>query len=430
MNVISDMASRQRAHPLESLEAVVAPRLVRRDHSALQRLDGRAPELSVVVPTRNEAEGIGLLLDALGSALAGIDAEVVFVDDSSDETPAAIEAQARKSTLPIRVHHRAEEARTGGLGGAVQLGFAEAQGRFVAVMDADLQHPPAVLPHMLLAATDEDADLVVGSRFGRGGSSGEFGLVRRALSRGSSTLAKLLFPGRLRRVTDPMSGFFLVRRERLAPEALRPHGFKILLEVLVRSAPLRVGEVPYTFGDRVAGESKASLREGVRYLRHLFRLRLAVTNTRPLKFGLVGISGLAVNMLLLAVLTSGAGLLYLASALLATEASIVWNFALSECWVFRRKGDRDGWLRRFVSFAVTNNTAFALSGPLLWLLVQVIGLQYLLANLVSICALMVARFLVADRLIWRPSPQPSPRAKVAWRHVARRVQALATAALG
>jgi dolichol-phosphate mannosyltransferase len=297
-------------------------------------------------------------------------------------------------------------------------------------MDADLQHPPAVLPRMLVAVRNEDADLVVGSRFGRGGSTGDFGLVRRALSRGSSTVAKLLFPRRLRRVTDPMSGFFLVRRERLAPEALRPHGFKILLEVLVRSAPLRVGAVPYTFGDRVAGESKASLREGVRYLSHLFRLRLAVTSTRPLKFGLVGISGLAVNMLLLAVLTSGAGLFYLASALLATEASIVWNFALSDRWVFSSKRGRDGWLRRFVSFAVTNNTAFALSGPLLWLLVQVIGLQYLRANLVSICALMVARFLIADRLIWRASPQPSPRAKGAWRHVARRVQALATAAIG
>jgi putative flippase GtrA len=137
-----------------------------------------------------------------------------------------------------------------------------------------------------------------------------------------------------------------------------------------------------------------------------------------------------VNMLLLAVLASGAGLFYLASALLATEASIVWNFALSDRWVFSSKRGRDGWLRRFVSFAVTNNAAFALSGPLLWLLVQVIGLQYLRANLVSICALMVARFLIADRLIWRASPQPSPRAKGAWRHVAQRVQALATAAIG
>jgi hypothetical protein len=100
--------------------------------------------------------------------------------------------------------------------------------------------------------------------------------VRRAVSRGSSTLARVIFPGRLRHVTDPMSGYFLVRRERLAVSDLRPYGFKILLEVLVRSGPLRVAEVPYTFGERVAGTSKASLREGCNYLVHLLGLRLGL----------------------------------------------------------------------------------------------------------------------------------------------------------
>jgi dolichol-phosphate mannosyltransferase len=227
------------------------------------------------------------------------------------------------------------------------------------------------------------------------------------LSRGSSTLAKLLFPSQLRRVTDPMSGFFLVRRERLVAHTLHADGFKILLEVLARCAPLRVAEVPYTFGDRVAGDSKASLREGFRYLRHLLRLRLAITNMRPIKFGLVGISGLAVNMLLLVLLTSTAGVFYLVSAFLATEASIVWNFALSDRWVFGNRSGPEGRARRLVSFAVTNNIAFAASGPLLWLLVRGIGLHYVLANLVSIATLMVARFLIADRLIWRPSEQRS-----------------------
>jgi dolichol-phosphate mannosyltransferase len=428
-----DTTSRRRALELaeENLQLVAERDLLESEDSRPSDFEVAEHELSVVIPTRNEAEGIGLLLDALRPVLASVDAEVVFVDDSGDETPAAIEAHARASTLPIRVHHRVREARTGGLGGAVQLGFAEARGRFVVVMDADLQHPPAVLPLMLVAAEREGADLVVGSRFADSGGIGDFGAVRRALSRASSTLAKVLFPRRLRRVTDPMSGFFLVRRERLALKALRPHGFKILLEVLVRSAPLRIDEVPYTFGDRVAGESKASLREGVRYLRHLLRLRLAVTNTRPLKFGLVGASGLVVNMLLLALLTSGAGLFYLASALLATEASIIWNFALSERWVFRSRSHKDGRLRRFVSFAAANNVAFALSGPLLWLLVAGIGLHYLLANLGSIGALVVARFLIADRLIWRESRQPSRRVATAtWSQLARRVRAVATAALG
>jgi dolichol-phosphate mannosyltransferase len=120
---------------------------------------------------------------------------------------------------------------------------------------------------------------------------------------------------------------------------------------------------------------------------------------RFVRFGLVGASGVAVNMLLLGVLTSGAGLFYLASALLATEASIVWNFVLSERWVFRGRRDR-GRLRRFVSFVAVNSLAFALSGPLLWILVSGLGLHYLVGNLLSIGVLMILRFLVADRLIW------------------------------
>ncbi len=239
-----------------------------------------ARELSVVVPTRNEAAGIGQFLDALLPALDGIDAEVIVVDDSTDETPAAVESRAHRSSQPIRLHHRAAHERTGGLGGAVKVGFEEAQGRFVAVMDADLQHPPAVLPRMLAAALD-GADLVVGSRFTGAGGVGEFGPIRKAVSQGAASLARLFFPKRLLQVSDPMSGLFLVRRERLVVDELRPHGFKILLEVLVRSGPLRIAEVPYTFGERVAGTSKASLREGCNYLAHLLRLRLGLGRAKP-----------------------------------------------------------------------------------------------------------------------------------------------------
>ena len=233
-----------------------------------------ARELSVVVPTRNEAAAIGRFLDALLPALDGIDAEVIVVDDSTDETPAAVESRAHQSPQPIRLHHRAAHERTGGLGGAVKLGFEQAQGRFVAVMDADLQHPPAVLSQMLAAAMD-GADLVVGSRFTGAGGVGEFGLVRKAVSQGAASLARLFFPKRLLQVSDPMSGLFLVRRERLVVDELRPHGFKILLEILVRTPGLRRAEVGYEFAARFAGDSKASLKQGVTYLRHLARLRLA-----------------------------------------------------------------------------------------------------------------------------------------------------------
>jgi glycosyltransferase involved in cell wall biosynthesis len=247
---------------------------------------GAERELSVVVPTLNEAATIDPFLDALLPALEGIDAEVIFVDDSADETPSLVLRRAAGSALPIRLCHRAADERADGLGGAVKLGFEATRGRFVAVMDADLQHPPAVLRSMLAAADRRDrADLVVASRFLEDGGVGDFGLLRQAVSHGASSVAKLFFPRRLKDVTDPMSGFFLVRRERVVVDDLRPQGFKILLEVLVRSAPLRVAEVPYTFGRRVAGESKASMREGRRYLAHVLRLRLDAARLRPIGLG-------------------------------------------------------------------------------------------------------------------------------------------------
>jgi len=239
-----------------------------------------ARELSVVVPTRNEAASIDPFLAALSPALEGMDAEVIFVDDSSDDTPAVVERHAAVSSIPVHLRHRPAGERADGLGGAVKLGFEAAEGGLIAVMDVDLQHPPGLLRPMV-EAMRSDADLVIGSRFTGGAGVGDFGLVRRAVSRVSSTLARVLFPTRLRQVTDPMSGYFLVRREVLAVGELRPHGFKILLEVLVRSGPLRVAEVPYTFGERVAGTSKASLREGWNYLVHLLRLRLGLGGAKP-----------------------------------------------------------------------------------------------------------------------------------------------------
>jgi dolichol-phosphate mannosyltransferase len=187
---------------------------------------------------------------------------------------------------------------------------------------------------------------------------------------------------------------------------------------------MAVAEVPYTLGGFIA-ESNASLRETVRSQKRLPWLRL-VSGVRFVKFGLVGASGLAVNMLVLAALTAGAHVFYLASAFFATEASIGWNFVLSEAWVFRKRG-RGGQLGRLASFAVLNNAAFALSGPLLWLLVSGLGVNYLLGNLLSITALMFVRFLVSDKLIWREERRPELSPVSVWQAWTRRLLAAATA---
>ncbi|HVW33524.1 MAG TPA: polyprenol monophosphomannose synthase [Acidimicrobiia bacterium] len=231
--------------------------------------------VSLVVPTRNEAGNISELLVRLGRLPAGVLGEVIFVDDSDDDTPAAIAYLAPSVDFPVAVIHREPGDRTGGLSGAVVEGFRRARGPWLGVMDADLQHPPEVLADLFAAGESGPADIVCATRNVSGGGRDGLGATRDLISKSFTTFARRAFPRRLRGVSDPMSGFFLVRRSALDPEALHPTGFKILLEILVRTRGLRRTEVGYEFAARYAGDSKASLKQGVVYLRHLARLRLA-----------------------------------------------------------------------------------------------------------------------------------------------------------
>ncbi|HET9771476.1 MAG TPA: polyprenol monophosphomannose synthase [Acidimicrobiia bacterium] len=230
--------------------------------------------VSLIVPTRNEAGNISELLVRLDRLPAGVLGEVVFVDDSEDDTPAAIAYLAPSVDFPVAVVHREPGMRVGGLSGAVVEGFRRARGDWVAVMDADLQHPPEVLADLLATGEQGRADIVCATRNVDGGRAG-LNAARDLISRSFTACARRVFPRRLRGVSDPMSGFFLVRKAAIDPEVLRPTGFKILLEILVRTPGLRRAEVGYEFAARFAGDSKASLKEGVVYLRHLARLRLA-----------------------------------------------------------------------------------------------------------------------------------------------------------
>jgi dolichol-phosphate mannosyltransferase len=234
---------------------------------------GEAPALSVIVPTRNEAGNIAPLLTRLGEALCGIDAEVVIVDDSDDATPEIACHLAARSALPIRVHARPPGQRPGGLGGAVLAGLAQALGPVCVVMDADLQHPPELL-ETLLRVSRTGVDFVVASRYAVGGrNEGLEGWHRRAVSKLATWVAKWALRPELAGISDPMSGFFLVRRSCLDLSALHPRGFKLLLELLVNSPQASVAEVPYTFDVRHSGDSKAGIAEGLTYLRRLGELR-------------------------------------------------------------------------------------------------------------------------------------------------------------
>jgi dolichol-phosphate mannosyltransferase len=247
-------------------------------------------ELSVVVPTFNEAPNVPHLVKRIQTALRGRMAEIVFVDDSNDGTPGVIKAMAARAAIPIRLIRR--DQPVGGLSGAVLAGLAAARSDWCVVMDGDLQHPPEMIPVLLDAGVKKDADVVVASRHINGGSSaGLSGGVRQLVSTSATVLVRAMFPMRLRDCTDPMTGFFAIRRSAIDFDSLRPRGFKVLLEILARNE-LSVIEEPFVFGQRNAGESKADLRQGVRFLTQLASLRFG----RVSGIALTGVTGAMGNV--------------------------------------------------------------------------------------------------------------------------------------
>ncbi len=365
---------------------------------------GAGTTVSVVVPTRNEAENIGPLLARIEDSCAGLVSEVIVVDDSSDATPDAVRAEAGRHPFAVRLIARPPERRNG-LGMAVVEGIRAAKAEWVCVMDGDLQHPPEVVPQLLDRARARRATLVAASRLTDGGGTEGLSVFRRLLSYGLALVSRLLFPRSLRELSDPLTGFFLVRRDRVDPDRLRPEGFKILLELVVRSPQLVVSEIPFEFGKRVAGTSKASGAEMAKLFRQMIRLSLSA-RSRLLRFGAVGGTGIVVNTVLFALAAALMGGHYLLAAAIATQGSTLWNFVLSETWVFpdRVRGRR--WAR-LVGYAAMNNALLVPRGPLLLLLMTAVALSPLVANVVSILVIFLLRYLISDRLIWRGRPAVS-----------------------
>jgi dolichol-phosphate mannosyltransferase len=229
----------------------------------------------MVVPTYNERDRLEELVTAVFRAAdaRGLSLEMVIVDDNSPDGTGAI-ADELSQRFCVKVLHRAGKL---GLGTAVVEGFAAASADVVGVMDADFSHPPALVPDLFDAFVATQADVVVGSRYIPGGSTPDWPWRRRLLSRAACLLARGLSP-----IRDAASGFFLIRRELAVGTSIKAGGFKICLELVVRSRAARLVEVPYRFDDRELGDSKMSTREAAGYL---FQLRdlywLHLTGPRP-----------------------------------------------------------------------------------------------------------------------------------------------------
>jgi dolichol-phosphate mannosyltransferase len=222
-----------------------------------------------------------------------------------------------------------------GLSTAVIRGWQVARGEILGVIDADLQHPPEVL-QQLLEEMEKGADLAVASRHVEGGGVSEWSVIRRFLSRGAQMLGLMILPEVIGRLSDPMSGYFMVRRRAIAGKTLSPVGYKILIEVTARGKIRWLAEAGYVFRERQAGESKVTWKQYIEYLQHLLRLRLSLS-ARFIQFCLVGLSGVVVDMGFLYLLSdeSTLGLPLTRSKIIAGELAIINNFIWNDFWTFR-----------------------------------------------------------------------------------------------
>lgn len=349
--------------------------------------------VSIIVPTYNERDNLEELFRRISSAMDGRDYEIIVVDDdSSDRTWERAEELSKE--YPVRVLRRTDER---GLSSAVIRGFEIANGDVFVVMDADLQHPPEVIPH-LIEAIEKGADVAIASRYVEGGRVENWYWWRKLISRGAIMIGRVALP-KIRDVKDPVSGFFALRREVVEGARLNPVGFKILMEILVKGNYEKVVEVPFTFGLRNAGESKLGQKQIINYLRHVYRLmKWEGELDRLIKFSIVGLTGIVVNEGALYLLVESGTLGENSAVFPATELSILNNFMWNDLWTFRDL-KRGSFIRRLFNFHVAAASGFLVQVAVYFTL-KALGVPYLVANFIGILLSFIVRFLFNRHVTW------------------------------
>ncbi|MEM1367150.1 MAG: GtrA family protein [Cyanobacteria bacterium P01_H01_bin.15] len=361
--------------------------------------------LSLVLPTFNESENIEKIIiqltALLDERLPGRYELIVVDDDSPDQTwaiAAALELKFSQLQVLRRQHAR-------GLSSAVIRGWQVARGGVLGVIDADLQHPPETLIG-LWEGIEAGADLSTASRHVSSGGVSDWSFLRRFLSRGAQMLGLIVLPEVLGRLSDPMSGFFLVRRSVIADKKLNPVGYKILIEVVGRGRIKHIHEVGYVFQERFAGKSNVTWRQYWEYIQHLFTLRLALwAQSRLIRFCLVGGSGVFVDLGVFYVAREILGLALTRSAVLSAEVAIISNFILNDIWTFGDYSRRQtGWrkrFKRFIKFNLISLTGMILNVLILNILFNLFGMNEYLAKIIAIIVVAFWNYWFNLKLNWR-----------------------------
>lgn len=366
-------------------------------------------ELTVVVPTYNERDNIRSILDALEHALSGIAWEVIFVDDDSpDGTAGYVRAVARKLSN-VRCLQRIGRR---GLSSACVEGMLASAAPFLAVMDADLQHDPGIIPLMLRTLQRDRLDVVVGSRYVDGGGIGDWNRSRLRLSGLGTRLAKLAIRASLK---DPMSGFFVLRREFLerTVRRLSGTGFKILVDLFMSDDhPPRFAEVAYSFGTRRHGTSKLDFYIAWQFLSLLADKLLGhLVPLRFVMFVVVGVAGASMHLTVLGLLTQLFGYSLIVGQSAATVVAMTVNFFLNNLLTYRDRKLR-GW--KLVCGLISFYLACGLGAMINVVLADVLfdrGLVWWLAGLIGALVGAVWNFAITSSFTWRRSVRPSGNAR-------------------
>lgn len=369
----------------------------------------RRQSVSIVVPTYREAANIPALVEHVHAALSvsGVEWELILADDDSNDGSDCIVADLAERH-PVRLVTR--RARYRDLSGSVLFGIRSARFDRIVVMDADLSHPPECIVN-LLRALDTGCDMALGSRYAPGGVvDGSWGPWRFLVSRLATFLARPLVG-----CSDPMSGFFAIDRRAIPdPEALRPVGYKIALELMVRGE-LRVEEVPIGFRDRARGSSKMGLRQQLDFLRHLYRLYLYRYGgpMRLLCFGFVGASGFVIDVAFYLGL-QWAGVEHRLARILSFWPAVSWNWLLNRHLTFRERAP-EAHARQWTKFVVASLVGLTVNVGSYTLLTSFVGVfdrRRMLTLLIGVGLGGFVNFLLATLYVYRrhsaPRHDPEP----------------------
>ena len=347
-------------------------------------------DISIIIPTLNEKENINELVKRIIESLNDIKYEIIFVDDGSkDGTIEGIE-KLKKEYKNIKLVERGYRK---GLSSAFIDGLKYSNGKYAVLMDADLQHPPELLKKMYEKAL-EGYDLVIASRYIEGGKIENWNIIRELISKTSKIIAYILLPETLK-VRDPLSGYFLIKKDLLDNfNVSNPFSYKVLLDILVKVNYNKLIEIPYTFKEREHGKSKLGKKVIFSYLKQVF---LLFNVSQFIKFYLVGLSGIVINLLTLYLLISY--LPFYISSFLAILISIIWNFILNDLFVFKIKKRKI--LKRFLLFFGGRGL---LSKPIQYLsallFYYIFGINYLISQLIAIFIAAIINWVFTKGVVY------------------------------